>query len=1377
MQKKAFWIICAAVAAIAAAAFGYFRYASVTKVGTLNFPDFTVERFIRSNNNPFVRIRPIPMDAPEKMSGCDVVIVRVHGSSLTAAHMQAIKDAIASGVTVYSTESGNSEINSLDGESLKYVDSLLTNESAANFRSLFNYLRKEVDGKLLFNKEYHSAAVVPSEYYFHLGEDNFFADYQGYDRFYRESGKHKEGAANVALLSGNINLQNSNEEHIAALINSLEAKGMNVYPINAFGPGKLKMISDVRPDIIINRPHGRLVMGAGEHGTEFLKSLGVPVLSPLTVSEKYEDWIASAQGMTSGGMTSMSIVLPELDGAIAPYAVAAQFDRNGMLLFDSIPGHTEKFCRLVKNYAELRRKDNKDKRVAIYYYKGTGKGAVSASDIEGVESLFNTLKLLKEHGYNVSGIPSDAKSLERLIHKSGAVLGPYALGAYDEFIRSGNPEFVSESLFTAWAKSEFPQELLQQMESRNGKFPGKYMTFENAQGQNVAVARIRFGNVAILPQPLPSTGEDISKIVHGSEGAPAYPYVASYLWTRKGFKADAIIHFGTHGSLEFIPGKQVALSDMDWSDALIGDIPHFYIYTTGNIGEGVIAKRRSYAALISHLTSPFMQSGLYDGLSTLKREIHKMEILEDGEIKRNYAESITNLAKAENILSALSLDSTRTLSYEQIEKIHAYLEEIDGAKVIDGLYTLGEGYTAEQAYNTARLMSVDPIRYSLAAIDLAKGIITEEQMDNISFISHRYDSKTESIISAAFAGKPSEWIFNQATLPKDRQIFREIMDRQIKQRKEMISSMTESQSRGMMEKMAAAIAESDEKTHQDTLAGLTDGLKTLKEAIANAVSNRDNLLKSTELEQKSLIDALDGKYIAPAPGGDPIVNPSAVPTGRNFYSINPEATPSPQAWKTGKRLAEDILANELEAKGEYPEKIAFTLWATDFISSEGATVAQILYLLGVEPLRDGFGYVRSLKLIPREKLGRPRIDVVVQTSGQLRDIAASRLALINKAVKMAAGDDSPDNFVRKGLTDAESLLLAKGFSPEDARKYSSERIFGGVSGNYGTGIMGLVEKGDNWESEDEIASQYIRNMGALYGNDGSEEWGQSPEGVFEAALLNTSAIVQPRSSNTWGPLSLDHVYEFMGGISSAVRKVTGNDPSGYFNDFRNSNRSRVQELKQAIGVESSSTLFNPKYISGMLEGEASAMEHFAETFRNTYGWNVMKPSAIDQSIWNGYYDIYIKDKYNLDIRKAFTQKNPFALEEMTAVMLESARKGMWKASQEQIRTVAEMHAELVSEHTAGCSGFICDNAKLRKFIAENIPQETARSYDKGILQARQAAIEDSDRNMLLKKQEQHRSNNAQNIPKDNGTTTTLWIILATLAALAVWLIAKRRKRV
>ncbi len=1301
----------------------YMRYGAKTKVATLNFPDFTVEKMRRANDNAFVKIEPVDLERVEKIRRYDMVLVRVHGVGLDARQLDAIRSAIAKGVPVFSTDTANAEINSLDSARLAYVAALMDNGSVRNYRSLFNYIRREIDGKRWFNGAYEDVVPVPADYFFHLGEDEFFATYADYQAFYENKGLYKPDAPRVVLLSGNINMQNSNEEHMAALVRSLEEKGLNVYPIFSFGEKKLELISAVKPDIIINRPHGRLLMGGAQRGTDSLSAWGAPMLAPLTVSELYEDWMANRQGLSGGSGSAMSVVLPELDGAVAPYAVAAEFERNGMKIFDAIPGHTEKFCRLVRHYADLRQKSNAEKKIAIYYYKGVGKGAVNASGLEGVPSLFNTLKLLKENGYDVSGLPADAAGLERRIAESGVVLGPYAEGAYDRFLKTGHPAEVSEADFAQWMQAECPAALADSLRARYGAFPGDYMGVERADGgKAVAVARLQFGNVVILPQPMASAGTDVDKIVHGGGSVPAYPYVASYLWTRKAFGADAILHFGTHGSLEFIPGKQLALSDADWTDALIGDVPHFYIYTVSNIGEGIIAKRRSYATLLSHLTAPFMPSGLNPELHRLRDEVHRLENVPEGDLRRHYMESITALAAHSGVLSALSIDTGRVLTDDEVERVHHYVEEIENAKVGDGLYILGRPYTAEQVDNTARLMAIDAVCYGLAAVDAAHGRITEEQAGEAVFVNHRYGEAGARLLKRLFAGESPEAVL-RGVLPE--------------------------------EEMGAEAA-----------AGLQSALRM-------AARLKNDLQQSTRAEQQALLTALSGRYVEAGSAGDPVLNPAAVPTGKNFYSVNPETTPTAQAWQVGKRLADELLAAEKERLGRYPEKVSFTLWATDFVSTEGAMVAQIFHLLGVEPLRDGFGNIRSLRLVPAGELGRPRVDVVVQTSGQLRDIAASRLALIHKAIAMAAeAEDGGDNFVKSGRQQAERYLLEKGYSPAEARQYAGERIFGGVNGNYGTSIMGMVEKGDSWDSVSEIAERYIANMSGLYSADGGEGWGETRENVFEAALLNTETVVQPRASNTWGPLSLDHVYEFMGGLSAAVTQVTGHEPSAYFSDFRNRDRAKVQELKEAIGVESGSTVLNPKYIAHMLQGEASALSTFAETVRNTYGWNAMRASAIDNRLWDEYYDIYVEDRYGLGVEQKFSDKNPYALQEVTAVMMESARKGLWQADESQLKRVAELHGKLVTEHEAACSGFVCDNAALKQFIASKL--DAPERYEAKIDEALRPSIDhfDKDGAQVLEKEEaatpEHKA--ARPDARQRATWQSLAVAVAVIAlVLGVWI--------
>lgn len=450
--------------------------------------------------------------------------------------------------------------------------------------------------------------------------------------------------------------------------------------------------------------------------------------------------------------------------------------------------------------------------------------------------------------------------------------------------------------------------------------------------------------------------------------------------------------------------------------------------------------------------------------------------------------------------------------------------------------------------------------------------------------------------------------------------------------------------------------------------------------------------------------------------------------------------------------------------------MSYTLWSGEFIESEGATVAQVLYMLGVEPIRDVFGRVTDLRLIPSAELGRPRIDVVVQTSGQLRDIAASRLFLISRAVEMAASakDTEYENMVATNCVSAEQFLIEKGLSPKEAREVSTYRVFGGVNGGYGTGIQGMVQNGGMWENASEIAAVYLNNMGAFYGSE--KNWEKTTQYAFEAALTHTDAVIQPRQSNTWGALSLDHVYEFMGGMNLTVKNVTGKDPDAYLSDYRNRNNARMQEVKEAIGVESRTTIFNPTYIKAKMNGGASSAAGFAEIVSNTYGWNVMKPGVIDNEMWDEIYSVYVEDKYNLGIRDFFENQNPAALEDIATSMLETARKGMWKASEEQLSTIARLHTELLDKYKLSSSAALSNN-KLRDFIVQKSDAATIAKYEANIRRITETAA--TDNGIVMKKKSLQQS-------ADSTTTfvssTVVFLVVLGMVLVLIRLVYKRRKK-
>ena len=760
----------------------------------------------------------------------------------------------------------------------------------------------------------------------------------------------------------------------------------------------------------------------------------------------------------------------------------------------------------------------------------------------------------------------------------------------------------------------------------------------------------------------------------------------------------------------------------------------------------------------------------------------------------------------------LRLDSLLTEPYTEAEiaRIETFAEELAAEKITGELYTMGKPYSPERIRSSIFAMCTEPIAYSWLALDKLRGKAHSDTEKHRTLFTRRYLEPARKLVGRLLSGaqQPTDALIcsaagiSAAELEKAREIQRALSAPQdmMARMKAMMASGAASKNpakedymehsktgghahtvragrnmengaSGMPAQAMAAMAvrgKEYSKEEREFARVVTE----IERTISNVGNYRRALEFSPEAEFTSLVNALNGGYTSPSPGGDPIANPNSIPTGRNLYAVNAEATPSEQAWERGKDLADETIRMYRERhQDSLPRKVSYTLWSGEFVETEGATIAQVLYMLGVEPIRDAFGRVNDIRLIPSEELRRPRIDVVVQTSGQLRDLAASRLFLISRAVEMAAAakNDIYENYVAEGVVDAEQALINKGLSPKEAREISTYRVFGGVNGNYGTGITGMVQSGDRWENSSEIASVYLQNMGAFYGSE--KAWEEVRQYALEAALTNTDAVVQPRQSNTWGALSLDHVYEFMGGMNLAVRNITGKEPDAYLSDYRNRNRVRMQELKEAIGVESRTTIFNPNYIREKMKGGASAANGFAEVVQNTYGWNVMKPDVVDNELWDEIYDVYVRDKFDLGVRGYFERQNPAALEEISSVMLETARKGMWQASDEQLAALAALHTELVDKHGPSCSGFVCDNAKLHEFIASKSTPETARNYQRQIREVREASL-DAKEGTVLKREELASSDRTVSIVSN---TVVAVLVVGIIAALVI-VVRRRRKK-
>ena len=1518
MKKKKQLLIGGGIAILLLLLLGVWNvWFSSTRVAFVNYQVISLGQISKANDNPFIKISELSTDHLEQLTNYDMVFINAMGLRITEEQRAQIQQAADNGLPILTTAATNpaNKIVSLDSIQADTLRQYLSNGGRRNYRSALNYVRACIDRKIYSVSAPEPVLERANDMIYHIDprnpedEELGFNTVADYNAFLQQNGLLKEGAPRI-IVTGPMG-------EPADLIRRLEETGNVVYPVRSMRPFIRKhCIDSVQPSAVINMAHGRM----GDYIVDYLTRQNIPLFAPLNVNRLVEEWEADKMGM-NGGFMSQSIVTPEIDGAIRPFALFGHYkDEEGLQHAFAIPERLETFVETVNNYINLQRKPNAEKRVAIYYYKGPGQNALTAGGMEVGPSLYNLLQRMKREGYKVEGLPASSKELERMIQSQGAVFGVYAEGAFDRFMETGHPELVTKEQYESWIKKSIRPEMYAEVVAANGEFPGKYMTTPDGR---LGVALLQLGNVVLLPQNAAGSGDNSFKVVHGTNAAPPHTYIASYLWMQFGFKADALIHFGTHGSLEFTPRKQVALCSNDWPDRLVGALPHFYIYSIGNVGEGMIAKRRSYAGLQSYLTPPFMESNLrtvyrelteavktYNNLlptdeqasaSSGNRETvdsQETTSFRNREALNRASLAVKKLTVKLGIHRELGLDSLLTAPYaeEDIQRIENFAEELANEKITGQLYTMGVPYEPVRITSSVYAMATEPIAYSLLALDKLRNradngvekhgtLFTRHYLDpardlvtrllaNPSLATDEFICRIAGITPAELAqaheieesrNAPQGMMAMMMALAEEapaeakahvdmgtmaqgskeahskasgisgmmREKMKEMakgmdpqkamelarkmgapaealkkMEANMKQdaasstaidsaigstvptvpaasivgagsacpdtsaNASMKSSVKASTSSGMEKMMNQMTGKKKEYTKEEINFSLA--IMEVERTLKNVGNYKNALLESPENELSSMLNAMSSGYTQPSPGGDPIANPNALPTGRNLFAINAEETPSESAWEKGKQLADNTIEMYRRRHNDsIPRKVSYTLWSGEFIETGGATIAQVLYMLGVEPIRDTFGRVTDLRLIPSAELGRPRIDVVVQTSGQLRDIAASRLFLINRAVEMAANakDDKFENQVSAGVVEAERVLIEKGLTPKDAREMSTFRVFGGVNGNYGTGIQSMVQSGDRWESEKELADVYLNNMGAFYGSE--KNWETVRQFAFEAALTRTDAVIQPRQSNTWGALSLDHVYEFMGGMNLAVRNVTGKDPDAYLSDYRNRNNVRMQEVKEAIGVESRTTIFNPAYIKEKMKGEAGAANTFAEIVQNTYGWNVMKPKAIDKQMWDEIYNVYVKDKFNLGMQDYFEKQNPAALEEMTAVMLETVRKGMWQASEQQVADIAKLHTDLVNKYKPSCSGFVCDNAKLRQFIASKTDAQTASQYKESISQIREAAASKDQKGMVMKKEDMNAADAAQ---QTNTVSNTVVCVVVVVAILVLIALVRRRRR-
>jgi magnesium chelatase subunit H len=947
--------------------------------------------------------------------------------------------------------------------------------------------------------------------------------------------RYARGTIGILLLRSYILAEDT--AHYDGVISAIEVAGYNVLPIFAVGLDQRNAVQTyfmrdgvATVDAVVSLTGFSLVGGPAYNDSAAaevtLAALDVPyvVAAPLEF-QTIEDWESDARGMTPIEATLM-VALPELDGATLPMVFGGRRSGGGTALEQRRmcvhPERAAKLAARLDRLAQLRKAKRAERKIGIVLFNfPPNAGATgTAAYLSVFASLHNTLHALREAGYAVD-VPDTVDSLRDAIlkgnaEKYGTPANVGALVARDTHIRR--------------------ETYLPEIEKVWGPAPGRQL----ADGNSIFVMGQNFGNVFVGVQPPFGYEGDPMRLLFEGGFAPTHAFSAFYRYLSDDFGAHAVLHFGTHGALEFMPGKQAGLSAKCWPDRLIGTLPNFYLYAANNPSEGLLAKRRGLATLISHLTPPVGAAGLYKGLVELK----------------------SSLGRARG----LAPDAPETERLALAELVQAQAGALD--------FCPAEPPWADPANEMHRL--------SARVLELEYTLIPE---------------------GLHIVGQPPD----EAARTR-------VMD----------------------------------------AAGITDP----------AERARIDALMATDSELPGIITALDGKYIRPAPGGDLLKTPAVLPTGRNLYGFDPFRMPTEYAVKDGAKQAEKILARHAIDVGGIPETIALMLWGADNLKSEGAPLAQGLWLLGAEPRRDGYGRLCGAQLVPLAVLGRPRVDVIITLSGIFRDLLPMQTRLLAEAALLAAQADEPvsQNFVRKHVLE---FMAAKGGTIEDA----ALRVFSNQEGSYGANVNNLIESGA-WNNEDELGRAYMQRKGFAYGVNGKAA---RNDAVLTQVLGTVEAAYQNLESLELGVTSVDHYFDGLGGLTKAVSAVRGNanKPALYIGD-QTRGEGLVRTLNEQVALEMRTRTLNPKYIEDLLVHGHEGVRQLESQVTNTLGWSATT-GAVDPWVYKRITETFVLDK---EMRERLAKLNPTASARLTNRLIEAHDRKYWAPDAATLEALMQAGEEL-----------------------------------------------------------------------------------------------------
>ncbi len=1031
-------------------------------------------------------------------------------------------------------------------------------------------------------------------------------------------------------------VQSGETRPVEALIEALQAQGLRPLPVFAYSlkdPVSKSILesifAELKPDVVINTTGFAVSAPGADREPTVLEANDAVVLQAIFSASSREAWAGSSQGLSARDL-GMNVALPEVDGRVLSRAVsfkaAARYDADveaNIVSSEPDGGRMAYVAALAANWARLRQRPVSERRIALVMANYPNRDGRLGNGV-GLDTPAGTIEVMRamaQAGYPLADIPADGDALMRHL-----MAGPTNSGFDGKVVR----ETLSLSRYKGFFAS-LPNQIQDEVTARWGDPEADPYLREGA----FALPFARFGGLLVGIQPARGYNIDPKESYHSPDLVPPHGYFAFYAFLREEFGADAIIHMGKHGNLEWLPGKALALSQACYPEAILGPLPHLYPFIVNDPGEGTQAKRRTAAVIIDHLTPPLTRAESYGPLKDLEALVDEYYEASGGDPRRIRLLSRQIL----ELVADIGLDRDAGITKgesegEALKKLDAYLCDLKEMQIRDGLHVFGVSPEGRLLTDLTVALARVPRGLGEGGDASLQRAIAGDVLQNPSPTPPLWGGVGEGSsfdpldcdMAAAWAGpRPA--------------ILAEITDAPWRTNGDTVERI---------ELLAARLVSGElacPSLWSRTGAVLAEIEARLKPSI----------LACGPAEIAGLLRGLDGRFVAPGPSGAPTRGrPDVLPTGRNFYSVDSRAVPTPAAYELGRKSAELLIRRYVQDHGEWPVSFGLTAWGTSNMRTGGDDIAQALALIGVKPVWDmASRRVTGYEIIPPAMLRRPRVDVTLRISGFFRDAFPEQIALFDKAIRAvgALEEDAADNPIAGRMRGEAARLTAAGLDGKAAARRAGYRVFGSKPGAYGAGLQALIdEKG--WERRADLAEAYLVCGSYAYG---AGEEGQAERGLFEERLRSVQAVVQNQDNREHDLLDSDDYYQFEGGMAAAAEALGGVRPAIYHNDHSRPEKPVIRSLEEEIGRVVRGRVVNPKWIEGVMRHGYKGAFEIAATVDYLFAF-AATTGAVGNHHFEAVYRAFVADPR---VRDFMEEKNPAALSEMKERLLEAIERGLW----------------------------------------------------------------------------------------------------------------------